>query len=242
MTEKIQAIVIKSSDKKEKDKNILLFSHEKGKFWATLKGVKGANAKMKMAQNPFCFGEFILEDGKFGKIVTGFESIETFYELSEDVEKYFEGTAMLEIVNSLNFSNETEQTGVFLTLLKSLKTLCFEKVENLYVLDKFLLDVFALSGFPLYTEKCTGCGTSAFEHIYIDYNTGELVCTACKNYSCEETSKNSYLAMKILNNTSLDKLKTVKLAQGSEEALLRVLVKNFEARFERRLKLIGILS
>ena len=48
--------------------------------------------------------------------------------------------------------------------------------------------------------------------------------------------------MKILNNTALDKLKTVKLAQGSEEALLRVLVKNLEARFERRLKLIGILS
>lgn len=242
MTEKIQAIVIKSSDKKEKDKSILLFSHEKGKIWATLKGVKGANAKMKMAQNPFCFGEFVLEDGKFGKIVTGFESIETFYELSEDVDRYFEGTAILEMVNVLNFSNENEQTRVFLLVLKALKTLCFEKVENLYVLNKVLIELFSLSGFPIYTEKCTSCGTSAFKNIFIDYNTGELVCTACKNYSCVSIPKNVYSALKILNNTSLDKLKTLKLAQGSEEALLRILVRNFEARFERKLKFIGILS
>ena len=31
MTEKVQAIVIKSNDKKEKDKSILLFSLEQGK-------------------------------------------------------------------------------------------------------------------------------------------------------------------------------------------------------------------
>ena len=62
MTQNVKAIVIKSNDRKEKDKNILLFSLEQGKIWATLKGVKSPNAKMKIAQNPFCFGEFILED------------------------------------------------------------------------------------------------------------------------------------------------------------------------------------
>ena len=32
MTEKVQAIVIKTADRKEKDKNILLFSIEKGRI------------------------------------------------------------------------------------------------------------------------------------------------------------------------------------------------------------------
>ena len=40
MAEKIQGIVLKSNDRKEKDVNILLFSLEKGKIWATLRGVK----------------------------------------------------------------------------------------------------------------------------------------------------------------------------------------------------------
>lgn len=242
MSEKFQAIVIKSNDRKEKDKNILLFSLEKGKVWATLKGVKGANAKLKIAQNVFCYGEFVVEEGKLGKIVTGFESIETFYELSENVDKYFESMAILEIVNSIEFSNQTEQKNVFVLLLKALKTLCFGNVKPLYVLNKFMLDLFSINGVSLYTEKCSCCGTTAFQKIFIDFNIGEIVCSSCKTFSCQELDKTVYTAIKILSDLSFDKLKTLKLAQDSEDSLLKILVKNFDFRFDKKLKFVGILS
>lgn len=242
MSEKIKAIVIKSSDKKEKDKNILLFSIEKGKVWATLKGVKGPNAKMKLAQNPFCFGEFVLEDGKAGQVVVGFEVLETFHEICEDVDKYFEASAILEVVKSLEFSSSSEIVNVFMLVLKALKTICFGKVKNLYVLDKFFVELFKLNGFPLYSEKCTGCGTTTFDKLYVDYNIGELLCFSCKTYSCEEISKTVYLALKYLDGNDFEKLSTLKFAQDSELQLLKVLVKNFESHFDKRLNLIGILS
>ena len=75
MSEKVKAIVIKSNDRKEKDANVLLFSLEKGKIWVTLKGIKGQNAKMKLAQRMFCFGEFVLQEGKAGQSVTSFECL-----------------------------------------------------------------------------------------------------------------------------------------------------------------------
>ncbi len=242
MSEKIQAIVIKSTNRKEKDKNVLLFSIEKGKCWATLKGVKGANAKMKIAQNLFCFGEFLLEDGKFGQIVTSFSSIETFHELSEDIDKYFEGTALLEIVNAIEFASVLEQKAVFVLLLQSLKNLCFGKSPTNYVLDKFLLELFKIYGFPLNTQKCSCCNAKAFDKLYIDYQSGELVCVNCKGYASEELSKTTYSALKILSGCEFDKFQTIKLAQGSELGLLKILVRNFEARFEKNLKLVGILS
>lgn len=242
MTEKIQAIVIKASDKKEKDKSILLFSIEKGKSWATLKGVKAPKAKMKIAQNPFCFGEFLLEDGRAGQIVSGFSSIETFHEISEDVDKYFEGNALLEVVNCLEFSNLTEQKEVFVLLLKCLKKLCFDKVGQGLILDKFLLEIFKIQGFPVNIEKCSCCGAKIFEKVYFDYQSGELVCPSCKGFNSEELSKTTYLALKILSASDFERLSTIKLAQGSELGLLKVLVRNFEARFEKRLKFIGILS
>lgn len=242
MAEKVQAIVIRSSDRKEKDKNVLLFSIEQGKVWATLKGVKGANAKMKMAQNPFCFGEFVLEEGKVGCIVTGFDSIENFHELSEDVDKFFEGSAILEVINKLNFSTKDERAEVFLLTLKSLKTLCFGNAKPLYVLNKFLIELFKICGFPLNTEKCSCCGTKAFEKLYIDYSVGQLVCFACKSFSCDEVSKTTFMALKILNSLNFDKLSTLSLSQDSERVLLRLLVKNFESRFDSRLNFIGILS
>ena len=242
MTEKIQAIVIKSTDRKEKDKNVLLFSIEKGKCWATLKGVKGSGAKMKIAQNLFCFGEFLLENGKFGQVVTGFSSIETFHELSEDVDKYFEATALLEIVGAIEFSSVAEQKAVFVLLLQALKTLCFGGAPANYVLDKFLLELFKIYGFPISYEKCSCCGAKAFEKTYFDYQNGEIVCTNCKSFNSEELSKITYSALKILSGCDFDRFSTIHLAQGSELGLLRVLVRNFEARFEKRLKLMGILS
>lgn len=242
MMQKTKAIVIKSNDRKEKDKNILLFSLENGKMWATLKGVKGANAKMKIAQNLFCFGEFVLEDGKFGKIVTGFESIETFYEISEDVDKYFVGTALLEILNAVEVSSESENTHLFVLTLKALKNLCFSEINPLYILDKFLISVFEISGNPFCVEKCNCCGSNAFDKLFVDYTTGEIVCINCKGYACEELSKTTLIALKLLINLDFDDLKTLKLANGSEIGLLRILVRVFETKFDKRLKFVGILS
>lgn len=240
--QKIKAIVVKSNDRKEKDKNILLFSIEQGKFWATLKGVKGANAKMKLAHNPFTFADFVLEDGKAGKIVTSFDCIESFYEISQDVDKYFCGTAILEIINATEFSSESETAQIFVETIKALKTLCFSKANPIYVLDKFLLSYFEKFGYPIYVDKCSTCKTVAFDKIFFDYQSGELVCQKCKTFSCEELANTTYMALKILSNCDFDTLKTVKLAAESEMGLLRVLVRNFEARFDKKLKLIGILS
>lgn len=242
MAEKVQAIVIRANDRKEKDKNVLLFSLEKGKVWATLKGVKSPSAKMKIAQNPFCYGEFVLEDGKAGQIVTGFEAIETFHEISEDVDRYFEGTAILEIVNAIEFSSQNEVAKVFVLTLKALKTLCFSKVSSLYVLDKFLIELFAIAGTPLETKRCSSCDTTVFDRMFLDYATGELVCINCKGYASEELEKTTFLALKYLSENDFDRLSTFKFAQGSELGLLRVLVRNFETRFDRKLKLLGILS
>lgn len=240
--EKVRAIVVRASDKKEKDKNILLFSIEKGKIWATLKGVKNSSAKMKIAQNPFCFGEFVLENGKIGQIVTGFESIETFHEISEDVDKYFEGTAILEILNAMEFETERDRKQIFVLAINALKTLCFDKVRGCYVLEKFMLEIFKISGFPLLTNKCSCCGATAFEKFYIDYSSGEIVCAGCKNFNSEELEKTTYLAMKFLSQTDFEKLRTLKFAEGSEIGLLKILTKNFSFRFDKNLKFIGLLS
>ena len=47
MEEKVKAFDIKNKDYKEKDKQIVLFSLEKGKITAFLRGVKAPKAKLK---------------------------------------------------------------------------------------------------------------------------------------------------------------------------------------------------
>lgn len=242
MPQKVKGIVIKSNDRKEKDVNVLLFSLELGKIWVTLRGAKSPNAKMKTAQNPFTFGEFMLEEGKSGMIVTGFESIESFHEIAEDIDKYFEASAVLEAVNGLDFSGEAERANVFVLAVKALKNICFGNVRTNYVLCKFFIELFKIYGCMLNVDKCSACGDKTFERLFINYDVGELVCTACKTALCEELQKTTLLALKVLSNTELERLSSVKLAPSSELALLKVLCKNFDARFSAKLKLLGILS
>lgn len=242
MSQKIKAIVIKSSDKKEKDASVLLFSLELGKIWVTLKGVKAPKAKLKVAGLQFAFGEFVLEEGKTGQIVTAFECLESFHELAEDIDKYFEASAVLEVVGKLEFSSENERARVFVLVLKTLKSICFGNLKNLYALDKFFIELFKICGFPLFSPKCTCCGTTAFTKLFVNYFIGELVCAACKNLVCEELPPVAYSALKILDSTDFEKLGSLKLAKESELILLRVLVKDFEAHFDTSLKLMGILS
>ncbi len=242
MAEKIKGIVLKSSDRKEKDLNVLLFSLEKGKIWVTLRGVKGQNAKMKLAQNQFCFGEFVMENGKNGQIVTGFECLESFHELSENIDHFFEASAVLEVVDKLKFSSETEIAQIFLLVLKTFKMICFGNLKNEYALDKFFISLFQTLGVPLYSDKCSCCGTKAIDRVFIDYAGGGLVCMACKGYGSEELPKNVVAALKILTITDFEKLGSVKFSANSELQLLKILVKNFETRFDQNLKLIGILT
>ena len=242
MAEKIQAIVIKSNDRKEKDKSILLFSLEKGKLWATLRGVKDDKAKMKLAKNPFCYGEFVLEEGKAGYVVTGFEAKETFHEISEDIDKFFEASAILEAVYLHSFSSEQEITQIFVLTLKTLMKICFGKLQSLYALDKFLLELFKICGFPLYSDKCTCCQNKIdVKKFYINFPHGDMVCSRCRNFDSFELSPAVYSALKFLSETTFEKIDTLRLSKTSEIELLKVLVKNYSCHFDKEMKLVGIL-
>ncbi len=237
---KVKAIVLKGQNAKEKDKNILLFSLEEGKFWATLKGVRGEKAKLKYAKEPFCFGEFIVEEGKGAKIITSVDIIEPFDDLAQNVDKYFEGNALLEIINELKF--DAERVPIFLSLIKALKILAFHKASKFACILKFMTDIFDIYGLKLYTPKCTSCGAPLFEIILINYQVGELCCKACQTFQSEQISKGEYQLLKLISTNDYDKLPTIKFSEELGLGLLKILVKNFAYRFDKNLKFIGILN
>ncbi len=235
---KIKAIVLKGQNVKEKDKDILLFSLEEGKIWVKFKGVRGEKAKMKYSKEPFCFGDYFVDDNS--KIVTGVDIIEPFEELSKDIDKYFEANGLLEIVNTLNF--DSERVPIFINLIKALKILAFHKASQYSVLIKFLIDIFDIYGLQVYSSKCTSCGNDFHDHIFINYSVGELCCKMCEPFIADEIKKGEYQILKLLSQNEYEKLPTIKFSKELGFGLLKILVKNFQYRFEKKLNLIGILD
>lgn len=224
---KVKAIVVGGTNVKEKDRLLTLFTLEKGKMTVSMKGVRGDKAKLKSAKDTFTFGDFIIEEGKFSNIVTSVDVVDNFYALTKDIEKYYEGCAILDIVSKV--STEEPNPFLFIELLKALKTLCYEDVKKYYVFDKFLLDVLNGMGYRFLSENCSSCGAK-LEIKYLNLQIGELVCPLCRNSFSEQISNACYSAMKILENTDYEKLSTIKLGGMGEVQAYHLLSKNFEYR------------
>ena len=238
MSLNLKAIVIRGNNAKEKDKNILLFSLEEGKLWVTFKGVRGDKAKLNYAKEQFCFGDYIVEEGKLNNVVVGVDIIEDFNEIAKDIDKYFEGNAMLEIVEKLDFEGAKERYEVFMSLINALKILAFHKVTHLAVLLKFMLNIFEIYGMKLYSEKCSCCGGEFHDNIYINHQIGELVCSSCKTFQSELIGKGEFNLIRLLSSLSYEKLPSFPEEVGQKT--LKLLVKNFYNRFSGSLKFVGI--
>ena len=229
---KVKGVVIASKDFKEKDRLITLYTLEQGKMSCMMRGVRGEKAKLKAAKEVFSFGEYIIENTKGMNIITQVEVIDSFFELTRDLDKFYEGCALVDIVGKI--SSEESDPRLFIELVKCLKTLCYENVHKLYVLDKFLIRVFESLGYSFITDKCSSCKAKLTGKKYFNLDIGEFVCAACKNDTCVLVSDACFGALKLLSSTDYDRLSSIKLGGDGEKECLRLLEKNFEWRMGKR--------
>lgn len=233
MTTKVKAIVLKSIDYKEKDKLITLFTLEEGKKLCSLRGVKAPTAKLKFAKEPFCFGEFIIENTKGNNVITQVEPIDDFFDITKDIDKFYEGCAILDVVNKL--STESQDSDLFIELIKALKCLCYENPQKYYVFDKFLLKIFKNFGYYFLSDKCSSCFYPLDDARYFNLDVGEFVCSNCKNDICIKVSNSAFAGLRLLDQTDYDKLKNLHLGGGAEFEIYNLFDKNFNFRFNGKL-------
>ena len=226
MSTKVKAIVIGGTNIKEKDRIITLFSLERGKISASMKGVRGEKAKLKSAKELFCFGEFIIEEGKNINVITSVDVLDNFYDLTKDIDKYYEGCAILDIINKVVVE---PNPALFIETIKALKSLCYDKLSKFYVIDKFLITIFKAMGYDFITDKCSTCGAKLGNR-YLNLDIGEIVCTNDKTSMCISVTDACYSAIKIFDMTDYEKLPTIKIGGNGEAQAFSVLSQNYEWR------------
>ena len=226
---KVKALVIESKDSKEKDKLVTLFSLEEGKLFVYFRGVKSEKAKLKATKEIFTFGEFVIEEGKSGNIVTEAEIIDSFLPLRNNIDKFFEACSVLDIVKKLT-KNEPN-TSLFIEMIKALKALAYDEAPQNYSLVKFLISIFNFSGYALNFEECAGCKAKLTGKKFFNFEYGEFVCANCKNLTSLEVAPATISALKLLKSTPYEKLNSLKLGGDGDLKALNLLSENFEWRF-----------
>ena len=230
MSCEVKAIVLSSKDSKDKDKEVLLYSLEKGKVYAKFKGVKNQKAKLKAGKEPFTFGDFFLEEGKAGQVVTSVNIIESFYNIAQDIDKYFEACALIDVVKKYPINQS--DPDLFISIIKSLNALNCQETQKNIVFFKFLIDFFQNNGYKFDFNKCSSCGSKLTGKKYLNPDIGEIVCSGCKQLTYIEVDESIISAINILKNTDYEKLSTMKLSELVSQKLVAFLSRNFEWRFD----------
>ncbi len=232
--QRIRGIVVGSKDFKEADKLLTLFTLEKGIVYAKLVGVKKPNAKLKAAKDIFVFADFDVVSKSEFLTITSANIIETFHNITTDIDKYYVGCSILEILKTVgreNLSNEP----LFLETLKTLQVLAFGNVKPEILQMRFLIKIFEAMGYRLSLDRCASCGEKFIHKRFFSPFDGAIVCSGCKPPNSEEILPLTHSTMRLASDCPIEKLETLFLSEEGVALALKLLKENFFARFDKKL-------
>ncbi|MDD4839124.1 MAG: DNA repair protein RecO [Clostridia bacterium] len=187
-TFKATAICTRVVDYRENDRLLELCSLEHGKITAVARGAKKASAKLKFATSPFCFGDYMLigTNGKY--IVCDCVEIESFSAITEDLNSYYVGFAMLEALSKTLIAGQPNSEAV-LAVVRGLKSICFDDIEPYSAFNNCLLVILESLGYNLDFSTCSSCGCVIDGDAVFSVADG-IICEHCGSYDGIKLSRN----------------------------------------------------
>ncbi len=201
---KVNAVVTRAIEYKENDKILTLYSYEKGKITAGIKGVKKSGAKLKFASEPFCFAEFILANKGDRNTVINATFIDSFYNLRTDLLKYYVSNVISETIN-LIVEQEISDANLFNLVINTIKHVCYGKNEKA-ILCKYLYEFLKYNGYSIEDTSCYLCKEDIDGRVYFNPTNATFSCDNCKDLSFMEITNQTYNALKLINSLAFEEI------------------------------------
>lgn len=233
----LTGIVLSTIPYKEKDKLIHIFSVELGLITGILKGVASPKAKLKFAGQPFCFGKFDLTTSHDFYLVKGVESIDTFFDLTLDYDNFKLCNFMLEICKVILKPNIISEK-LFLDLLKTLQNVVYNNTDAKISLLKFVTNVLEIIGYKINFDTCDNCNMKFMGDIKFDFESGTHRCANCSHGT--SITRQEFLALKIVAESDILKINTIRLKPEIISRLLKMQVYNLSQRLNYKFKSVDL--
>ncbi len=235
---KTTGIVLKSSKHTIEAARLLdIFSPEMGKFSAVIRGVEKPKAKLAVASQPFCLGEFMLAEKNGYYTVTDCYVVDSFFSLAYNLDAYVLGCSMLEISGKLAQAGESN-VELFTLLLNTLKVMAYEDAEPSACLVKFIIETLKLSGFGFDLKTCEKCGKPLKDEkrVGIVYTGSGALCENHKSGDFVNLNSDEWKTLSSINDCPLSALATLKdLPRASLNSCLGICLKQFYYRTGERI-------
>lgn len=136
----------------EYDKRVVLLTKERGKISAFARAARKPNNALLGVTNPFCFGKFMLYEGRTSYNILQAEISNYFMELSSDLEGAYYGFYFLELADyyTREFNDETQMLKL---LYQTLRALSSGKIDRKLVRYIYEMKTLVVNGeYPDVTE------------------------------------------------------------------------------------------
>ena len=175
--EKADGIIIKRTSLNDNDVILTIFSKERGKIQAIVKGGKKTKSPFLGSTQLFCYTQFVYYTGKNFDYINQTQLISSFYSIRNELERLSIATYMLDIILN-SFETEQKEERIFYLLLYSLNTLnkCVEMPKLLLL--TFQMKIAGLMGYAPEFIRCSKCHDK-IEKTYYSRELGGFICENC---------------------------------------------------------------
>lgn len=175
---KADALLLRSVDYGENDKIVTLFTAERGKISASMKGVRKAGAKLNFASQPFCFAEYVLAERGGRYTVTAASLHDGFFSLREDICTFYAAACVTEACDHLMYEGMSNPR-LLVAAVGAFEDMCEKNVA--FALVKFLFAALSEAGYPVHAGVCPVCGKRLSGRMKFDFSGGSFTCADCSD-------------------------------------------------------------
>lgn len=176
ITEEVKGLVIRTTDIKEADRLITIYTEEKGVVTALAKGARSHKSRKMASTMQFCYSTFVLyKHGEYYQIKEC-ELIESFFGIRNTIEGLALATYVAEVIDDVATAEADRE------LLRLALNSLYAIASGKYSLDKvkgaFEIRCASILGFMPDVLACSVCGEKLGDFIF-RIMQGSIVCLGC---------------------------------------------------------------
>jgi len=233
---KTKGIVVKEQGIGEADKIITIFSRNRGRITALVKGGKRSRSSFTAASQILCYADYVLFSGKEMYSVNSCEVIEPFYEIRNDMVKLTYAAHFMDIV--LEIIQENQQSPKLLKLLLNTLHMLAKTDKDPRLLSAiFELRSLTIAGFAPHVTNCMVCGREQIKNYSFSFSNCGFICDSeeCKSKDALaiELSSGASRAMQHIVLSRMENLFGFGLSDQVLDELCRISRRYLKERLER---------
>ncbi|MDD3852034.1 MAG: DNA repair protein RecO [Syntrophomonadaceae bacterium] len=232
-----RALILKTSDLRETDKLVTIFSEQEGKLTAVARGIKKPNSSLRACVQPFCHSQLFFSRGRELDLITQGKLLEFYGNAREDLNRTLHCMYIMELLDK-SLMDRVPLPRLYKTTLETLQTINQSEINPL-VIRYFEMNLLIYLGYKPVLDQCISCQRSDVQLNRFNLAEGGMVCPSCiKNSSDEINVSGETLALlkrigRVPTNT-LERIRASNMALNQMEIFLE---KNLEYHLERKFNL-----